>query len=670
MKRKKKGVTDQTIKCCLKKHLKDKNLLPVIEEYIDHISRLTYRGSLIFNHFLRWCIEKDHCNPTRNRLSEFINCLKNTTYETFIRACFLLGTDKSKYDGCSKKIDILEEFWGEKEQFYFTIGRLKGDYQLITYAVQDYVTAFKNMKFRVNSFQIEYIKQWGEANNVFTNKKKDEIHDIRSKVNGWNFEMKTNILEKEGVMTFIDEQRIVLGIHGTKFPITWSRDKLKLSKSVDDNETKKQRMSLWIDEHMENVLRYQNHILSYFEQRDVEKFNMAPICDMRRNFIMIDIAILYDMLKKLDLVQVPRWMFVDVDSKQNQFRDIFKIDKYIGSKENPKTNKKITSFQTDGIALCIHMEVCKEKDNQHDENPRPTKKHRGHTVQNDMKRHESIKRIISIDPGRTVLICGLEYDCELGEYTNKYRYTRRQYYHESHIDQNNKKIAKWQKQIQNVEDRRKNVTSKTSSIVLFEEFLNVIRETFNDLYAHYSKKRYGMLRMDNYIHKRKSIDKFFYAMKFGYDGPANTKMKNRNNKLPEPTIAYGNGSFGATGKNEKTVPVKWIKEHCCRRFKHVIEVDEKYTTANCHRCGSKLQDFTRCEIHKGGVYDNKNTVVRGLKWCCSTKCSKTRIVSRDMNASKNILSRFLGTERESFMQKASETIHCYESRDEEIQFSE
>ena len=46
-----------------------------------------------------------------------------------------------------------------------------------------------------------------------------------------------------------------------------------------------------------------------------------------------------------------------------------------------------------------------------------------------------------------------------------------------------------------------------------KESLTAVLGMFDGLYIHYSKKKWGMMRMDNDIHKRNAVDRFFETMK-------------------------------------------------------------------------------------------------------------------------------------------------------------
>ena len=63
-----------------------------------------------------------------------------------------------------------------------------------------------------------------------------------------------------------------------------------------ENKTNK-RILRWIDDHMVNVIRYQHHVLSFLEHSEEVRYSFAPINDMRRQFITMDIKVLFDILR-------------------------------------------------------------------------------------------------------------------------------------------------------------------------------------------------------------------------------------------------------------------------------------------------------------------------------------------------------------------------------------
>ena len=185
-------------------------MIPVIDKGVDRISKISYRGSLIFIHFLIWCFERDSEQPERDRLSKFfsqLNANKSNKYDLFICCCFLLDM---KVDHCRKptNFNILSEFWESKKDLYtLELSRINGDGQALTYITNQYATNFTTyMKFTVNTRPIEHITLWGETNNVFSDKKKDEIFGIRSKINGWHFKPKTAMKEEQFLSVFIIEK--------------------------------------------------------------------------------------------------------------------------------------------------------------------------------------------------------------------------------------------------------------------------------------------------------------------------------------------------------------------------------------------------------------------------------------------------------------------------------
>eukprot|EP00960_Hanusia_phi_P056115 763158-Hanusia_phi.AAC.5 len=234
-------------------------------------------------------------------------------------------------------------------------------------------------------------------------------------------------------------------------------------------------------------------------------------------------------------------------------------------------------------------------------------------------------RIIAIDPGRVNLIYGLENTPE-GETLIIHKCSRGQYYQESHINRNNRKIDHWKRSATEVEHALQllsRVSSKTAFLHTFEEFLEVNMRYDAILWSHFCKRRCGRVRLDNYIGKKRFVDKFFNSLW-------------KKGEQDKPIIAYGGATFASTGRGEKAVPVKWIKRECQRRYQ-TIDVDEYRTTKCCHRCGGILSSVWRRHRVSGEI-----TSIRSLKRCESHRacCSRFRFVSRDKNAARNIMACF------------------------------
>src|SRR6516165_12122692 len=64
----------QVIKCGLVKHLKHDQLLDEIDTLCVNISKISNRGSLIFEKLLHYCIENNKSLPDFKKDSTFVHC--------------------------------------------------------------------------------------------------------------------------------------------------------------------------------------------------------------------------------------------------------------------------------------------------------------------------------------------------------------------------------------------------------------------------------------------------------------------------------------------------------------------------------------------------------------------------------------------------------------------
>jgi len=608
-----------TVKMCLKKHLKQHRMIGVIDDWVKHISKISHRGSMIFNHLLLWCFEKDSMQGDDKYITRLFDQIYNRTRKvtdeekeegiqeetvktnggekTFFRTCFLMG---EKRRSNAIKFDILDEFWQEKGNKYPPIQRRKeGDIQVLYYSADQYATNFQNyMFYTIGQKQTRYIKEWGKLNGISSEK---EIQDIRSKVNGWSFPPKTRVLERQDIMDFIREQTEAIG-WDNDLSLSWKRDKIK--KNSDQKK--------WMQLHMPNLLEFFFLVLRFLEIHDVsDRYTIAPIFQIRKQFIRVDVVGLFYIMDQSGLLQYSRGGKSKCLKKLTEQKH--KRFLYLRKKgTNLRKKGTVDSIQTDGVALCVTF----KKIMHHETDSGNTTRKKRKTRECDV----SSRRIIAIDPGRNVLICGVE-QIPGQEKPKQYRYTRRQYYHESHINQNNAKLEKWRQGITEESNDMARVSAKTSRLDHYERYIDTVVRLRETLFEHNCQNKFARLRMDNYIHKHKAIDKFFKKMK-------------GNGSDQNPIIAYGDASFGCTGRGEKSVPVKWIKGRCQNSFE-VTAVDEYRTTKCCNRCHQELYDLKRKQINKNAILADEVSVVRGLKWCRSTTCILAKpygIKSHDINA--------------------------------------
>lgn len=222
---------------------------------------------------------------------------------------------------------------------------------------------------------------------------------------------------------------------------------------------------------------------------------------------------------------------------------------------------------------------------------------------------EKPKRLISIDPGRSNLIKG--YDWELNEC---YNLTGKTYYLQSGINKSFQKTRRWDETISPVIEKlsRHPIRSIREQDNYF--YMQTIIRNYDRLWCHYTALKRRRLDFTVYGGKNRPFDRFF-----------NTMVVNGN----VPKIAYGACCISPTGKGEKSVPVKYIAKKCAERFPCSLE-DEQYSTLMHYDCQTKTH----------AVCDKKSRLqVRGLRWCSTCR----KFIDRDLNACKNIGCSYMST---------------------------
>ena len=500
--------------------------------------------------------------------------IPNLNDQNFFYQAFTIGLNGSTY--CPTMNKGLKDFYTKHEHLYPKLERINGDKQAIKYLFNQYMVNFSTYLFttfmkRQKVFVFEFGK-YKELN-------KEQSYAILCKINNWKCNV--DIIFDDETLNFIDCQRIILNIKDEK---------------LDEKHLKN---------NLNRVLSYQYIMLFHFEMWESKVFNIAPIYSFERKFITIDIKVLYFMMKEAKIFK----------GKEKEFTK----DKFFEVLDIKKLSKKKLGniIQTDGISLCVHFHTLKK----------PKKE-----PKNEIIVHEENERVIGIDPGRTNLIYAVE------EKDGKFipnKLTKKQYYNDSHFTRNNKKIQKWNKEIEELTTEMAKYSSKTSKVSKYEQFLLFLIDNLNTLQDLYLQPKFARAKMDNYIHKNKTIDKFLN--KFIIKGEK------------DPIIAYGAAKFNPTGKGEVAGPTTFLAKKCAKKFK-IKFIDEFRTTKCCYDCESELKPMKR------GMYDN-----RGLKCCDSSKCSKFRLKSRDQNSGKNIIRCYKAyPERPSYL--CRNVTHCHMKR--------
>lgn len=301
----KKGKREKVVKCSLQNRLIEKSLLPEIEKWVLTVSKITNKGSLVFNRLLLHCLNNGIELPNLSDLTLYLQCLN-------IGSGVIL-----------KRNPPLEEVWNNYFTEYPSIPKIKGDIQAYTYAAKTYQTNFINsLKFTFEKRQKYFIRKWCEVNKIDSS----NIYPIICEVNKRNYISKGELSEK--VKDFIEIQKETLG-----------------------NE--EEITTEWIGSHKENVVSYFWVILNYIQQfEDVRKFTLAPISNIKRHFISIDTKVLFRMLQNIKLFEGNLKTFQSL--RNEHFNTIFNL-------KGLSTGEFSYMIETDSVSACFHFHVPEKK---------------------------------------------------------------------------------------------------------------------------------------------------------------------------------------------------------------------------------------------------------------------------------------------------------------------
>lgn len=298
-----KGKEERVVKCALSKRLIEKSLIDEIQKWVHITSKVTNKGSLVFNRLLLHCLNNNIDLP-------------DLSNKTLYYQCFNVGIGKARKD-----IKPVNEVWEKFFSNFPEIKRNTGDTQAYVYASKQYMTNFKNsLIFTFKNRQKAYLIKWCSVNNIT---EKGAYHSIQCAINGWG--CRTKVPEEAG--DFVEKQRKML-----KDPdgITFT----------------------WIGINMELVVKYFYHILMFMEKyEDTRKFNLAPISSIKSHFLTIDTTVLYNLMKNVKLIDMKKTDFMAL--RGEHWESIFNI--------NGLCNKGTFSdiIETDGISACFHFKVPK-----------------------------------------------------------------------------------------------------------------------------------------------------------------------------------------------------------------------------------------------------------------------------------------------------------------------
>ena len=302
-----KGKQERVVKCSLQGRLTEKKLMPEIQQWVSTVSKVTNKGSIVFNRLLLHCLNAKKPVP-------------DLTDQTLYLQCFNIGVGR-----VVKSIPELEETWNSHFKGFPKLEKCRGDIQAYVYASKRYMTNFKNsLVYAFEGRQKAFVRHWCEQNKLT----KEDSYAIRCAINQWG--CRSDV--PETAKSFVIEQRKLLGTTDLKEGITHT----------------------WLGANMTNVVHYFYAILQYNERfEDTRRFTLAPVSRIKRHFLTIDATVLFEMMKNLELVECDKSTFLEM--KSDQFGSVFRIQGLCRKGEFSHM------VETDGVSACFHFKVPKKE---------------------------------------------------------------------------------------------------------------------------------------------------------------------------------------------------------------------------------------------------------------------------------------------------------------------
>jgi hypothetical protein len=587
-----KMIVETVVPCSLKSRLGssfNEECRSLLHEEIDNwvitTSKVIHRLSIMFNRLLLHLLNNNIPLPP----------IKTALFTGLAIDGMRVSSKQSKEETYQSLIENIcsNKFQVENGQ-YAKIERNQGDGQAITHACKRYEINFKNM-FHVPFFQRQksYIKTWLKVEG-FT---KIKPWEVQREINGWVIKEKKEKKKKKKKKEKTEKkEKEPLPPEVIEFI---QQERLQLTPIVDET---------WLKQNTDKVLLYYHRIMMYYHSTGVgKKFRMAPLCQIKRHFLTIDNVVLKRILLNVRRkaeeknITFPPEMSDAIDEKVMSMKVWKGTFNYDGLRRKRRFNHQV---ETDGVKVCFHFQTTHRKVNRR--NKRVKHKRR--------KRNLDNQRVIAIDPGRSNLITA--YDDGTDKF---YRLTRRQYYKSSGMLTRTKRAHRRNLKCREIYEAMIKTPTRSIDDRDWDNYQSILTRHYDELWEFKTQRVWSKDALRVSCLKEKCLDRFFN--RFKVEG------------LPEPVIAYGAAALSPTGKGELTVPVKYVYKKCYQRYKTEKE-DERFTTKMHHQCRGRMW---KVEVNKRWT--------RGLCWCPT--CHK--LVSRDNNASRNIMESFKSERRPTYL---------------------
>lgn len=642
-----------------------KQFIARVEEYVQIISKLLRRSSLIFHFHIIRIFNAGQDIPNYYG-SEKIN---NVSRDTYWKRWLTIGLDDGKFPDDESKASyaLISDKFNDVEELKTKIKETKFFDQVLNYAGHTFYTAIENNSWYPSFSKLERLVKM-KNRNVWQSedlKAYEIMNQIRSEA-----EKLDNTIEPQ-IMEFIQHTKQLLkatdnveyiGDNHIKENMTFHEAftfNMWMQKEFNIMEKKQNIMSPIFNVHRAHVrldmktlgfiirdmfptskavIKYKNEEKEYKAFLEQDETNGKTKCPHKQMLKSIPKP---KTLKKKDCTEEV-WKQFQQDKKSYEKRvqaakesDIYvqreemhkknddDFKKMIGSffKRTRKENKFTCdySISTDGVSVSLQYskKVIVEK------KPAP-KKQELEIVQEYTKNLSSFIReintlVIGLDPGRTNL-AALSYKWykDDGTVEKKYwRLTRNQYYSESGISKESKKKAI---KYLNLREQWSQLGSlrvlSENDVVKYIENYNEIKDQW---WALALDKEESVRKLKIYGGKRRCLDKFFMKIK--------TDVKE---KHPEVNIliSYGSAhkSMKPNGFGEKSAPVSATYRSCNRILNTQVENEKCSTKYNWESGNETRKVYKRFREQEGKVLESL--------YNCHSKQQSPRVKNEDLELVK------------------------------------
>ena len=558
------GMKDICVKACFAKRFAHGCPAPqraymrtLVDGYVDSISRMSVRGSLVMNEAIHRCFE------TRVDLPDLRD-------QTVVRKIL---TGKSTH---TVVVDVMNELFRDHPE----IARWKADGQVVTYEAKQFITNFQNHIIGnfddwLRGFLKGYVKLY---------------HENAPKWWWWGTYVDILELEEDHPHDLLPAD-LVAFVRTMKTRMTW-RGKV-------DHKSKPSEL----------VGPTYAILRAHYDFKVPGGFTMVPISNVKRRYIQIDSTTLWKMVTHVATKfkkhgHVPKWIrkvAAAKDFTSNTPLQDYAWKRFFDTSRLRKRGRNDTFFNhrivTDGVGVSVTF-LRKRP-------PRPT---------GDPETEEEVKRRLFtdyerhafIDPGRDHLITAYEIDDNGNEVWRSL--TRGQYYQS--FRRGELQLERWNARLQEVDNQFSETSLKTCDAAMRANYIGVYIKHYGSLWLERGSKRHSRVRFWIMTRKRRCLDRFFASF---------TRGDRRRLCMWYGSASFSSHGRGST--DGRAVPVKYVFDACKRHYttmkvdEYLTSQMHSVCKSRMHPVRTRPPnggDEIPQQAH--------GRTVRGLYWCPACRC--------------------------------------------------